>query len=141
MRARVLSTRSCARRAVFIALAWTCLPWVALIISAPARADALDDVQVMRSTYAIARSTRSRSFTTASPAFAAPSPAFAQRVLALVNAARARCATCGRRTAGYREQLVGENIAFGPSSPEEVVRGWLHSPGPDPPGACHATLG
>lgn len=33
------------------------------------------------------------------------------------------------RAAGLAEQLVGENIAFGPKSPEEVVRGWLHSPG------------
>jgi uncharacterized protein YkwD len=33
------------------------------------------------------------------------------------------------RAAGYREKLVGENIAFGPRSPEEVVRGWLDSPG------------
>ena len=33
------------------------------------------------------------------------------------------------RAAGYREKLVGENIAYGPQSPEEVVRGWLDSPG------------
>jgi uncharacterized protein YkwD len=33
------------------------------------------------------------------------------------------------RAAGYREQLVGENIAFGPQSADEVVRGWLHSTG------------
>lgn len=33
------------------------------------------------------------------------------------------------RAAGYREQLVGENIAYGPVSPEEVVRGWLGSAG------------
>jgi uncharacterized protein YkwD len=33
------------------------------------------------------------------------------------------------RAAGYRENLVGENIAYGPVSPEEVVRGWLDSPG------------
>lgn len=33
------------------------------------------------------------------------------------------------RAAGYDEQVVGENIAFGPTSAEEVVRGWLHSPG------------
>jgi uncharacterized protein YkwD len=32
------------------------------------------------------------------------------------------------RAAGYREKLVGENIAYGPKSPEEVVRGWLASP-------------
>jgi uncharacterized protein YkwD len=106
---------------------------------------------------------------------ATSSPAFAERVLALVNQARARGTRCGThafapttpvhlsatlddiasghaldmaqhdyfehqdlsgrtpadrvRAAGYREQLVGENIAFGPRSPEEVVRGWLHSPG------------
>jgi uncharacterized protein YkwD len=29
---------------------------------------------------------------------------------------------------GYREQAVGENIARGPVSPEEVVQGWMHSP-------------
>jgi len=103
------------------------------------------------------------------------SPAFAARVLDLVNAARARGASCGRRSFtpvppvrlsaalaaaarghaidmaeheyfehqdlsghtpadrvranGYRENLVGENIAYGPQSPEEVVRGWLDSPG------------
>ena len=28
-----------------------------------------------------------------------------------------------------REKLVGENIAYGPSSPDEVVRGWLDSVG------------
>ena len=33
------------------------------------------------------------------------------------------------RAAGYREKLVGENIAYGPKSPEEVVSGWLDSPG------------
>jgi uncharacterized protein YkwD len=33
------------------------------------------------------------------------------------------------RAAGYREKLVGENIAYGPKSPEEVVQGWLDSPG------------
>ncbi len=33
------------------------------------------------------------------------------------------------RAAGFRERLVGENIAYGPTSAEEVVAGWLHSPG------------
>ncbi|MEJ0005775.1 MAG: CAP domain-containing protein [Steroidobacteraceae bacterium] len=33
------------------------------------------------------------------------------------------------RAAGYRETLVGENIAYGPSSAQEVVDGWLHSAG------------
>jgi uncharacterized protein YkwD len=33
------------------------------------------------------------------------------------------------RATGYREQLVGENIAYGPMSADEVVAGWLHSPG------------
>ena len=33
------------------------------------------------------------------------------------------------RSVGYREKLVGENIAYGPQSVEEVVRGWLDSPG------------
>jgi len=33
------------------------------------------------------------------------------------------------RAVGYREKLVGENIAYGPQSVEEVVRGWLDSPG------------
>jgi uncharacterized protein YkwD len=33
------------------------------------------------------------------------------------------------RAVGYREKLVGENIAYGPKSAEEVVRGWLDSPG------------
>jgi len=33
------------------------------------------------------------------------------------------------RAAGYSEKLVGENIAYGPRSVEEVVRGWLASPG------------
>jgi uncharacterized protein YkwD len=33
------------------------------------------------------------------------------------------------RAAGYRERLVGENIAYGPRSPDEVVSGWLESPG------------
>ncbi len=33
------------------------------------------------------------------------------------------------RAAGYREKLVGENIAYGPKSPDEVVSGWLDSPG------------
>lgn len=31
--------------------------------------------------------------------------------------------------AGYRFRLTGENIAFGPESAEEVVAGWLKSPG------------
>lgn len=33
------------------------------------------------------------------------------------------------RAVGYREKLVGENIAYGPESVEEVVKGWLGSPG------------
>ena len=33
------------------------------------------------------------------------------------------------RAAGYHETLVGENIAYGPQSVEEVVQGWLASPG------------
>jgi uncharacterized protein YkwD len=33
-----------------------------------------------------------------------------------------------RRT-GYQFQLTGENIAYGPESAEEVVAGWLGSPG------------
>jgi uncharacterized protein YkwD len=33
------------------------------------------------------------------------------------------------RAVGYRERLVGENIAYGPKSLEEVVQGWLDSPG------------
>ena len=32
------------------------------------------------------------------------------------------------RATGYREKLVGENIAYGPQSIEEVVKGWLGSP-------------
>jgi uncharacterized protein YkwD len=30
---------------------------------------------------------------------------------------------------GYRHRLIGENIALGPESAEEVVAGWLASPG------------
>ncbi|HEY2276642.1 MAG TPA: CAP domain-containing protein, partial [Steroidobacteraceae bacterium] len=33
------------------------------------------------------------------------------------------------RASGYSEKLVGENIAYGPKSVEEVVTGWLASPG------------
>ena len=33
------------------------------------------------------------------------------------------------RAVGYREKLVGENIAYGPESVEEAVQGWLDSPG------------
>jgi uncharacterized protein YkwD len=33
------------------------------------------------------------------------------------------------RAVGYPEKLVGENIAFGPRTAEEVVQGWLGSPG------------
>ncbi|HEY1900357.1 MAG TPA: CAP domain-containing protein [Steroidobacteraceae bacterium] len=33
------------------------------------------------------------------------------------------------RATGYRERLVGENIAYGPTSADEVVAGWLHSSG------------
>ena len=32
------------------------------------------------------------------------------------------------RAVGYQEQLVGENIAYGPASVEEAVQGWLDSP-------------
>jgi uncharacterized protein YkwD len=103
-------------------------------------------------------------------------PAFVQqRVLDLVNAARAHGRRCGResfdaappmqpsallqkaaashardmasheyfdhrardgseprdrvRRTGYRWSLIGENIAFGPETAEEVVAGWLASPG------------
>jgi uncharacterized protein YkwD len=33
------------------------------------------------------------------------------------------------RAAGYQETLVGENIAYGPKTVDEVVQGWLDSPG------------
>jgi uncharacterized protein YkwD len=33
------------------------------------------------------------------------------------------------RAVGYHEKLVGENIAYGPKSAEEVVQGWLDSTG------------
>lgn len=33
------------------------------------------------------------------------------------------------RRAGYESRLTGENIAYGPLSAEEVVAGWLASPG------------
>jgi len=33
------------------------------------------------------------------------------------------------RRAGYQSRLTGENIAYGPQSAEEVVAGWLASPG------------
>ena len=33
------------------------------------------------------------------------------------------------KRAGYAFRLTGENIALGPESAEEVVAGWLHSPG------------
>ena len=33
------------------------------------------------------------------------------------------------RAVGYREKLVGENIAYGPKSVEEAMKGWLDSPG------------
>jgi uncharacterized protein YkwD len=33
------------------------------------------------------------------------------------------------RAVGYPEKLVGENIAYGPQTAEEVVQGWLDSPG------------
>jgi len=33
------------------------------------------------------------------------------------------------RAVGYQEKLVGKNIAYGPKSAEEVVQGWLDSPG------------
>jgi uncharacterized protein YkwD len=32
------------------------------------------------------------------------------------------------RAVGYQEKLVGENIAYGPKSIDEVVQGWLDSP-------------
>jgi uncharacterized protein YkwD len=32
------------------------------------------------------------------------------------------------RAVGYQEKLVGENIAYGPKSVDEVVQGWLDSP-------------
>jgi len=33
------------------------------------------------------------------------------------------------RAVGYAEKLVGENIAYGPETADEVVAGWLASPG------------
>lgn len=33
------------------------------------------------------------------------------------------------RAVGYQESLVGENIAYGPQTADDVVRGWLDSPG------------
>jgi hypothetical protein len=81
------------------------------------------------------------------------------RVVDLVNAARSSSRKCGRDAAedhahdmlkkqyfehrgadgsqpkdrvlraGYEPRLSGENIALGPESAEEVVAGWLKSPG------------
>src|ERR1017187_3320510 len=42
---------------------------------------------------------------------------------------RAGLAAVRVRAVGYKEKLVGENIAYGPKSAEEVVQGWLSSPG------------
>ena len=99
----------------------------------------------------------------------------ARRILALINAARARATVCGSHTfapvppvslsttldevalghavdmathnyfehedlsghspadrvraVGYREKLVGENIAYGVENADEAVQGWLDSPG------------
>ena len=33
------------------------------------------------------------------------------------------------RASGYREKLVGENIAYGPQTADDVVKGWMDSPG------------
>jgi uncharacterized protein YkwD len=33
------------------------------------------------------------------------------------------------RAVGYAEKLVGENIAYGPETADEVIKGWLGSPG------------
>ncbi len=33
------------------------------------------------------------------------------------------------KAVGYQEKLVGENIAYGPKTAEDVVQGWLDSPG------------
>jgi uncharacterized protein YkwD len=33
------------------------------------------------------------------------------------------------KAVGYQERLVGENIAYGPTSVGEVMAGWLASPG------------
>jgi uncharacterized protein YkwD len=33
------------------------------------------------------------------------------------------------KAVGYQEKLVGENIAYGPKTADEVVQGWLDSPG------------
>jgi uncharacterized protein YkwD len=33
------------------------------------------------------------------------------------------------RAVGYQETRVGENIAYGPTTADEVVKGWLESPG------------
>ncbi len=106
---------------------------------------------------------------------ASQAPLLVTRAVELINAARARGATCGSRSyapvppvtlsstlgdvarghaadmaahnyfehqdlsgrspadrvraSGYPEKLVGENIAYGPTTVEEVVRGWLDSPG------------
>ncbi len=32
------------------------------------------------------------------------------------------------RSAGYEWSLIGENLAWGVLTPEEVVKGWIHSP-------------
>ncbi|HEY2685177.1 MAG TPA: CAP domain-containing protein [Steroidobacteraceae bacterium] len=99
----------------------------------------------------------------------------AERILSLINAARAHATTCGDRTfapappvnlssaldgvayghaldmadhnyfehedllghspadrvraVGYKEKLVGENIAYGVENADQAVRGWLDSPG------------
>ena len=109
------------------------------------------------------------------PAVAMSAQAAGERVLALVNQARAAPRSCGQREfkaaaplrwsevlakaarshaedmarndylshggrdgsspaqrierAGYRYRTIGENIAGGPMKPEEVVAGWLKSPG------------
>ncbi len=117
-----------------------------IVLAAPFAAPAVADATAAsRRVVDLANAARSRPRRCGDRQFAAVPPLTV--VAALGNAARAHSldmaahsdlshagsdgSTPGGRAAhaGYRWRVVGENVASGPTSPEEAVAGWLASPG------------
>lgn len=117
-----------------------------IILAAPFSAPALVDAgAVSRRVLALVNEARSRPRQCGRERY--PPAAPLKLISALERAARAHADDMGKHgyldhtgsdgstpgtrlnRTGYQRRLVGENIAAGPATPEEAVRGWLESPG------------
>jgi uncharacterized protein YkwD len=117
-----------------------------LVIAEPFAADALENVsKVSQRVIDLANEARARPRRCGSKQFAAVPPLVLEK--RLTEAARVQARDMAKNNmlshtgsdgsspaqratrAGYQWRVVGENVASGPTTPEEVMEGWLASPG------------